>query len=215
MDFYDIRVHKSIAFDTFWEQLELLTSLPVKQHIPTSALLIGYEIKAHRPHFQGIIYTDISIDTLRKRIKKSFQLVGNTDYSLASVRNLESALSYAIKEGSYRTTANFETLVRPINQIAPWVDSEVSFDDQVKELDQRYLDSSMDDDSYLNSLLTIYAKSDKRALQLHHIRAHWSALFNKRDRLSVRRITTYNGYEEIQYHPRQLLVDSIKNFIFH
>lgn len=159
----------------------------------------------------------MALSTFRKRFKLHTQVRGNKDYKLSSIRCEESALSYYLKEGNYVVSARFEELVRPLSEIQPWVDKLQTLDDQVKKLDKVYLDTGMDDDSYLNSLLSIYAEHKVKTLYLHHIKAHWTALFNRRNKQGFQRIYSdpedNTRYVTTPFNPRQVLVDSIKKFI--
>jgi len=187
---------------------------PCKGTETTVAVITGceYGYKNKQKHTHSAIYTNLTKATAKERLKKQFGC-SKSQYQLSIVTNEESNLSYVTKGQDYTVSSNFEELVMPLDEIKPWVFEVLDFKNQVKELDERYMDSGMDDDAYLDDLLTIYSKSGPKHLMLHQIRSHWLALFNRRNRLSVRRTITPNGYEEAQYYPRQILVEQIKNFI--
>lgn len=197
------------------EKILLALKEPVKGVPTIGAVLTSHEIgkKSKQEHTHSAIYTNISKSTLSKRLKKQFTMKGNQQFSLSVEQNPETHFSYIIKEGDFVWSQNFEEII-PISQIPKWIEPKSDFKKQLKELDKRYMDDDMDDGSYLDNLLRIYALPDAPAhLMLHLLRSHWLALFNRRNRLSVRRRTTFTGYEEEQYYPRQVLVSQIKNFI--
>lgn len=160
-------------------------------------------------HTHTHLEINLSKATAKERLKKEFKC-SKTTYQLTTVENVESNLSYVTKCGDIAYTDNMK---QRLNDIKPWIWEKLDFKKRVKEIDDRYLDSGMDDNSYLEGLLTIYAEDGPKNLMLHQIRSHWLALFNRRNRLSVRRTTTLNGYEEEQYYPRSVLVSQIKDFI--
>lgn len=218
---HELRWHTDDQPQVLYDILVDIFSVPVKKNTPTTrSFLVCREVEANRPHLVAYIFCYMSQSTLRTRFKAKTNAFGNADYKISDIRKDSSALSYSIKEGDYIFDPTFETLVTPISEIEPWIDITIdqTFDDQVKELDDRYLDSDMDDNSYLENLLAIYANSKKKSLFLHHIKSHWLALFNRRNRQGVQKRYTdpedlSRGYIAQSYNPRQVLVDSIKKFI--
>lgn len=196
------------------EGIEEALALPCKGVETQLAVLTGFEIgsKNKQKHTHSAIYTNLSRETTRERLKKYFNC-NKTLYQLKVEENRESNLSYVSKCGDISYSDNFETLIKPINEITPWEFKQLDFSDRVKELDERYVEEDMTDDNYIDALLSLYADHGPKNLMLHQVRSHWLALFNRRNRLSTRKIYTMNGYEEEQYYPRQVLVSQLKNFI--
>lgn len=189
-------------------------SLPCKGVDSQVAVITGFEIGAKNKakHTHSAIYTNLTRETTKARLKKFFNCT-KTTYQLSVVLNPQSNLSYVTKCNDIAYSDNFESTVMPVSQITPWEFKSLDFSDRVKELDERYMEEDMNDDYYIDALLSLYASHGPKNLMLHQVRSHWLALFNRRNRLSVKRVYTMNGYEESQYYPRQVLVDSIKKFV--
>lgn len=196
-------------------------SIPVKGNEITVHSITGRELgtKTKKYHTHSVIYWQgpLTHKNARARLSQEFNLKGNSSYSFTRVDNEDSALSYTIKEGSYHTSDRFELCIRPVSQIEPWVDLALNFDELVKELDSKYMDTDMDDDEYLESYLAICAQCPRRALHLYQIKAHWLALFNARNKLGHQKIYSdpedMTRYVTVPFNPRKSLVDSIKKFI--
>lgn len=188
--------------------------LPCKGKETLFAVITGFEIgnKNKKKHTHSAIYTNLSRETTRERLKNYFNC-NKTLYQLSTVTNIESNLSYVTKCGDIYYSPGFEELVKPVSDIIPWVFEQLDFQGRVKELDDRYMEEDMTDDNYIDTLLSLYADHGPKNLMLHQVRSHWLALFNRRNRISTRRVNTMNGFIEEQYYPRQVLVSQVKNFL--
>lgn len=188
--------------------------LPCKGIDTQLAVITGFEIgmKNKQKHTHSAIYTNLTRETARERLKKYFSC-NKILYQLSVVTNPESNLSYVTKCGDIYYSPGFEEIVKPINEITPWEFRQIDFHERVKELDNRYVEEDMNDDNYIDALLSLYADHGPKNLMLHQVRSHWLALFNRRNRISTRRINTINGFVEEQYYPRQVLVSQVKNFL--
>lgn len=100
--YYAIRVHES----------EHATRASIAAHFRSydGAVFIVRETEAERPHYQGIVCSERTLDTIRKRLKTAFKCVGNEQYGVSKLRDYDKSVRYFCK-GPEKRRGNLPDIV--------------------------------------------------------------------------------------------------------
>lgn len=95
------------------------------------ACFIVREVDAERPHYQGIVWSELKHDTVSGNIKKFFELTGNTQYSNKGMRkDIDSNLRYLCKGCPKSRGSPVDVVYRQV------------FDVDVRKLHEEYWDEN-------------------------------------------------------------------------
>lgn len=167
-----------------------------------SGHIVAYEEDAERPHFQGYMLvseTTPSNDKFRRYIKKKFNLEGNKDYSISTVKDVKGYKKYIIKEGKWVAVGMDTSELLKYQHIS--YPKKKKFQEELDEIEISYLEDTMDDLQYISKFMLLKAKY-KQPINTNYIKQRLLMLIVRKDEDRLQRIA-HRIVDEIQLLERQ------------
>lgn len=127
---------------------------------------VCYEIDANRPHYHFLIYTDMSSETLRARLKKMFN--SQVYISGKEIEDQVKAVAYCMKDGTWTQTGMD---INTILMASSTSKKKVKFDDLVDKVIKDYETSEVKDKRKLIGGIIDAHVTCNRKVYMPHIKA--------------------------------------------
>lgn len=122
--------------------------------------------ETQKTHFHCLVFTSLSIQAYRHRVKKVFGVNGNQEYSMSVIRDVRVYISYMNKEGDIWVSECFP--MELVENITPWVDKKQThketqdeFKKQLKEIQNEFLTTDKNIRWYIEQYGELSARYDK------------------------------------------------------
>jgi len=124
---------------------------------------VCYETEASRPHYHFLIYTDLSSETLRARLKRMF--FAQIYISGKEIEDQVRAIAYCMKDGTWTQSGidiNTILIAKSVSK------KKLKYDDLMEELLKSY---DGDDRKLIGGIIDAHVLTNKK-IYIQHIRAH-------------------------------------------
>lgn len=186
------RFHDSSNKRTLQEVSQIL-----KEYSYHSGHIVAYEEDAKRPHFQGYMLlseADNKNDKIRKYLKQKFNLEGNKDYSLSTVKDMKQYKKYLIKEGNWLSVGMDITELLKYQTIS--YPKKKKFQEELDEIEIKYIQGDMDDLQYTFEFMKLKGKY-RQVINTNYIKQRLLMLISRADEERLKKIAT-NIVEEVK-----------------